>query len=292
MTDSALWDTLAHAVSNLPRDAAFVGLALLLLALARLLKSLLTPYDLREQMTERDNPAVGVSVAGYYVGVLIVMMGPLMTPSEAEVPLWRDLLVTAGYATLGIVLLNISRAIIDRVLLRSFDTVKELVEDRNVGTGVVQMGAYVASGLMVAGALYGQGGGPHTALAMFALGQVGLLVYGGIYRLICRYDIHAEIENDNVAAGVSLGFNLIAVGVVLMKGVGGDFVDWEISLVKLALTYVIGVVMLIALRFLVDLVLLPGVNLHNEIVKDRNLNAAWVEGTTLTGITGVLVLII
>jgi uncharacterized membrane protein YjfL (UPF0719 family) len=292
MNDDAIWETLAHAVGNLPRDAAFVGLSLLLLFVARLVKGWLTPFDLKEQMTEKDNPAVGISVAGYYVGVLIVMMGPLMTPSEAEVPLWQDLLVTGGYALLGIVLLNLSRVIIDRVLLRSFDTVKELIEDRNVGTGAVQMGAYVASGLVVAGALYGQGGGPHTAVAMYALGQAGLLIYGWIYRLICGYDIHAEIEKDNVAAGVSLGFNLIAVGIVLMKGVGGDFVAWEVSLAKLGLTFVIGVVMLIVLRFMVDLLLLPGVSLRSEIVKDRNLNAAWVEGATLTGIVGVLMVIL
>lgn len=292
MNGDAMWETLSHAVGNLPRDGAFVGLALFLLFVARLVKSMLTPFDLKEQMTAKDNPAVGISVAGYYVGVLIVMMGPLMTPSEAAVPLWQDLAVTGGYAVLGIVLLSLSRAIIDRVLLRSFDTVKELIEDRNVGTGAVQMGAYVASGLMVAGALYGQGGGPHTALIMYALGQIGLLLYGWIYRLICRYDIHAEIEKDNVAAGVSLGFNLIAIGIVLMRGVGGDFLAWDVSLVKLGLTFVIGVVMLIVLRFLVDLILLPGVSLRDEIVKDRNLNAAWVEGATLTGIIAVLMIIL
>ena len=292
MNGNAIGETLFYAVANLPRDAAFVGLALLLLFIARLVKSMLTPFDMKEQMTAKDNPAVGISVAGYYVGVLIVMIGPLLTPTEADVPLWQDLLVTGGYALLGIILLNLSRTIIDRVLLRSFDTNKELIEDRNVGTGAVQMGAYVASGLIVAGALYGQGGGPHTAVVMDALGQLGLLIYGWIYRLICRYDIHAEIEKDNVAAGVSLGFNLIAIGIVLMKGVGGDFLDWDVSLVRLGLTFVIGVVMLIVLRFLVDLILLPGVTLRDEIVKDRNLNAAWVEGATLTGITAVLMVIL
>ncbi len=292
MTDGALFQTLMRALSNLPRDAAYVALALALLAIARVAKDLLTPYSIREQMTEKDNSAVGISVAGYYVGVLIVMAGPLSTPSAASTPLWEDLLSTAGYALLGIVLLNVSRAVIDRALLHSFDTVKELVVDRNVGTGAVQMGTYVASGLMVAGALRGQGGGPHTALAMYALGQLGLLGYGWIYRLICRYDIHREIEQDNVAAGVSLGCNLIAIGAVLMKGSGGEFVAWDLALLQLGLTYVIGVIMLIVLRYLVDLILLPGANFHTEIVRDRNLNAAWVEGAALTGITGLLALIL
>lgn len=292
MMDGALWETLTRAVSNLPRDAAYVALALALLAVARLVKDLLTPYSIRQEMTEKDNPAVGISVAGYYVGVLIVMSGPLTTPSVGNPPFWQDLLATGGYALLGIVLLNVSRAVIDRVLLRSFDTVKELVVDRNAGTGAVQMGAYVASGLMVAGALHGQGGGPHTAVAMYALGQIGLLVYGWIYRVTCRYDIHGEIEKDNVAAGVSLGCNLIAIGAVLMKGAGGEFVSWELALLELGLTYVIGVVMLVVLRYLVDFILLPGANLHTEIVRDRNLNAAWVEGTALAGITGILILIL
>jgi len=294
MNDGGLVEMVLKSVSNLPKDIAYVGMSLVLLAIARLVKNLLTPFDMKEQMTEKDNHAVGMSVAGYYVAVLVVMMGPLLTPAEGgeEVPLWKDLLDTFGYSLLGILLLNVSRFIVDKVLLRKFSTVKEIVQDRNVGTGAVEMGAYVASGLIVAGSLHGQGGGPHTTVAMYVLGQPGLIVYGFLYRLTCRYDIHDEIEKDNVAAGVSLGMNLVAVGVVIMRGVSGDFVDWEISLVKLGLTFGVGVVLLLVLRILVDLVLLPGVKLHKEIVEDRNLNAAWVEGASLTGMAGVLVLIL
>jgi uncharacterized membrane protein YjfL (UPF0719 family) len=150
----------------------------------------------------------------------------------------------------------------------------------------------VASGLIVAGSLHGTGGGPHTVIAFWALGQLGRLVYGWIYRLTCRYDIHGEIEKDNVPAGVSLGMNLVAIGVIIMKGVSGDFFEWTHSLTKLGLTFGVGVVLLMILRVLVDLVLLPGVKLHAEIVQDRNMNAAWVEGTALTGMAGVLILIL
>lgn len=284
--------SLLDAVGNLPRDVAYLALSLVLLAVARFAKKLVTPFDLREEMTERDNHAVGMSMAGYYAGVLVIMMGPLLTPSQEAVPLWRDLLVTGGYTLLGIVLLNVSRLLVDRALLHQFSTVKELVEDQNVGTGAVEMGAYVASGLVVAGSLHGQGGGPHTALVSFALGQAGLIAYGQLYRLTCRYDIHGEIEKDNVAAGVSLGLNLVAVGVVCMRGVAGNFYGWTAALAQFVTVYVVGVVLLTALRYLVDLVLLPGVRLRDEIVKDRNLNAAWVEGTALTGMAGVLVLIL
>lgn len=281
-------DTLAA----LPRNAAYVGLALLLLAVAQLIKSLLTPYSVREELTTRDNVAVGLSMAGYYAGVIIVCMGPLVTPAEEGVPLWLDLLSTAGYGVLGIVLLNAARVVVARVLLRDFSTVDEIVRDRNAGTGAVEMGAYIASALVVAGSLQGQGGGVHTTLACFALGQLGLVAYGALYRRVCGYDVHVEIERDNVAAGVAFGLNLVAMGLLSMKAVSGDFTGWTPQLVQFGVTYAIGVVFLISVRFLIDYLLLPGVRIHHEIVNDRNLNAAWVEGVSVAGMAGLLVLVL
>ena len=292
MEDSAVYGVFADTLRNLPNDAAYVGVAMLLLAFARFLKDRLTPFSLRIEMTERDNPALGISVAGYYVGVLVIIIGAMSTGPSAAVPLLDDLLTTAGYAILGILLLNVSRLLVDRVLLRDFSTVKEIIEDRNVGTGAVEMGAYVASALIIAGAIQGEGGGPHTAMAFYGVGQLGLLVYGHIYRALCRYDLHAEIERDNVAAGVALGLNLIAIGLISMKGIAGDFLGWEVNLSRFAAAYVVGLVILVVLRFVIDWMLLPGASLQREIAEDRNLNAAWIEGSVLAGIAGVLVVII
>ena len=280
---------LQRTLENLPRDLAYIGMALLLLVVARFIKDLMTPYRMREEMTARDNPALGMSVAGYYLAVLAICMGPLMTPAA---PLWKDLVATAGYTALGIVLLNAARIIVDKVLLPDFSTVKEIVEDRNAGMGAVEMGAYIASGLVIAGALHGQGGGPDTALAIFFVGQVLLVVYGRLYRLVCRYDIHQQIESDNVAAGVSFGLNLVAMGVILMKAVGGEFKGWETHLPQIGIYAGLGMVFLLLARVLVDYLLLPGVRIRDEIVDDRNMNAAWVEGVVLTGMAGLLITVL
>lgn len=277
---------------NLPADLAYIGLAVVLLVLARLVKDWLTPYVLTEELTTKDNPALGLSVAGYYGGVLLACLGPMSTPPDGDVALWQDLLVTGGYALAGIVLLNAARVAVDLVLLRDFSTVKEIITDRNAGTGAVEMGVYLAMGLVICGALQGHGGGPDTALGSVALGVVGLLLYGMIYRKVCGYDLHGEIERDNVAAGVALGMNLIAAGVILMKGMLGDFLDWPTHLTQFGLTFALGAVLLLLLRVLVDVFILPGVRIKDEIVKDRNLNAAWVEGTVLTGVSGMLVMIL
>ena len=284
---------LQRTLENLPRDLAYIGMALLLLVVARFIKDLMTPYRMREEMTARDNPALGMSVAGYYLAVLVICMGPLMTPApDVEAPLWKDLVATAGYTTLGIVLLNAARIIVDKVLLPDFSTVKEIVQDRNAGMGAVEMGAYIASGLVIAGALHGQGGGPDSALAIFFVGQVLLVVYGRLYRVVCRYDIHKQIESDNVAAGVAFGLNLVAMGVILMKAVGGEFKGWDTHLPQIGIYAGLGMVFLLLARVLVDYLLLPGVRIRDEIVDDRNTNAAWVEGVVLTGMAGLLIAVL
>ncbi|HJL14829.1 MAG TPA: DUF350 domain-containing protein [Sandaracinaceae bacterium LLY-WYZ-13_1] len=287
-----LVDLLSETAAALPKDAAWLGTGLVLLVAARFVKDLLTPYKLREQMTKHDNPAIGMSVAGYYVGVLLVCIGPMLTDTHEDIPWWVDLLYTAAYAAGGIVLLNVARVVLDRALLYRFSTSKELVDDRNPGMGAVEGGAYVASGLVVAGSLHGHGGGPHTALLFFTLGQVLLVLYGHLYRVVCRYDVFAEIEKDNVAAGVAFALNLVAMGVVLMRAASGDFVDWVHNLGEFGIVTVLGAVMLVILRVLVDLLLLPGVKVRDEIVDDRNANVAWVEGAVLTGMAGLLVSIL
>lgn len=276
----------------LPKDLAYLGAVLVLLLIARLFKDLLTPYKMTEQLTVKDNPAVGMSVAGYYVGVLIVCVGPLRTPGKLETPWWMDLLSMCAWVLFGILLLNASRILVDKVVLSRFSTVKEIIEDKNVGTGAVELGTYIASGLIVSSSLQGQGGGVHTALAFFALGQVGLIVYGRIYMAVCRYDVHDEIEKDNVAAGVAFGLNLVAMGVVMVGAIAGDFKSWAHNLTKFGLIWVLGTVLLLALRWLVDLVLVPGAKVDQEIQQDRNLNAAWVEGVVLAGLAGLLVTIL
>ena len=60
----------------------------------------------------------------------------------------------------------------DKIILHNFKNVKELVDDKNVGAGAVQAGSYIASGLIIAGSIHGEGGGLLTAIAFFVLGQV------------------------------------------------------------------------------------------------------------------------
>ena len=87
--------------------AAYVLLALIVLIVAKIVRDIITPYRLDEELTEKDNHAVGLGVTGYYAAVMIIFLGASAGPEPDEMPpvldLFKDMAVVLGY-TLGGVL--------------------------------------------------------------------------------------------------------------------------------------------------------------------------------------------
>jgi uncharacterized membrane protein YjfL (UPF0719 family) len=146
----------------------------------------------------------------------------------------------------------------------------------------------IATGLTVAGAIHGEGGGAFSALVFFLLGQCCLVVFAFLYQRLVGYDVHGEIEKDNVAAGVALGLNLIAVGIILLKGISGDLESWQDKLTWFFLDAGVGIALLLLVRRATDALFLPNTSLRHEIVHDQNVNAAWIEGTVATGMAAII----
>ncbi|HBP17035.1 MAG TPA: hypothetical protein DEA08_04465 [Planctomycetes bacterium] len=289
---------------HLLADLCYVVLALFMLLVAKLTLNLCTPFDLDDELSSRDNPAFGISLIGYYLGVVIVFLGAIyqeesMVEAEAAAEggagaalnfdhFFVDLGVDALWVLGAILLLNAARVLLDVVVLRGFSAKKEIVEDRNAGVGAVEFGTYVSSALVVAGAISGQGGGWHTTLVFFLLGMGALTGFALAYQQLVSYDLLRELEADNVAAGVAYGGNLIALGVVILRGSGGSFTSWEEHLERFAIYLVFALLLLTVGRFVVDRAFFPGRTLHEEIAQDRNLNAGYLEGGLLLGLASIV----
>jgi uncharacterized membrane protein YjfL (UPF0719 family) len=123
-----------------------------------------------------------VFIIGIHVlAMSIIFVGSLLGPSEG---LLADLLKVGGYSMMSVALLNVSRVINDKFILYKFDNIEEIIDDKNVGTGAVQAGSYIASALIISASINGEGGGIETALAFFVLCQLALVVMTRIYNLI------------------------------------------------------------------------------------------------------------
>ncbi len=233
-------------------------------------------YNLTYELVEKDNPAIALSVAGYYFGLVISIGGALAGPSLGIIDDIMDLCI---YGFLSIVLLNISWFLCDKIILYKFKISDELLRDQNQGTGVVSFGVSVASGLVIFGAVSGEGGNIWTAIVFWAIGQFILLISVFLYNMIIPYDLHDEIEKDNVAAGVSLAGAIISMGIIVGIAAEGDFHSWSEDLVKFISITCLGLVIMPVIRILTDKILLPTVKLSDEIAAQKipNIGAAYIE---------------
>jgi uncharacterized membrane protein YjfL (UPF0719 family) len=190
-----------------------------------------------------------------------------------------DLLDVFIYGILSIILINASWYICDKLILYKFKISDELIRDHNQGTGAVSAGMSIASGFIIFGSVQGAGGSIWTVVGFWAIGQVILILAGLVYNLITPYDIHGEIEKDNVAAGVSFAGALVAIGAIIGFAAESDFESWRQSLPGYLGYALIGLLLLPLIRFLTDKVLLPTVKLSDEIHTQEkpNLGAAYIE---------------
>lgn len=237
--------------------------------------------DVKNELVEKDNFAFGLAHVGYFIGLLLAIGSAIIGPSHG---LAQDMIDIFIYGLLSIILLNISIIINDKVILRKFVVYKEIIEDRNEGTGIVEAGNAIATGLVLMGAVSGEGG-IITALAFWLLGQLILILTSFVYNWIVPFDVHEHIEKDNVAVGIGFAGALIAIGNLIRYGLMTDFVSWEITLAYVGIDVLVGLVFLPIVRFLTDKILLPGQSLTDELINQEkpNYGAATIEAFAYVG---------
>ncbi|MDF9797673.1 uncharacterized membrane protein YjfL (UPF0719 family) [Catalinimonas alkaloidigena] len=235
-----------------------------------------------EELVEKDNLAFAVAHVGYFIGLLLAISSAVVGPSNG---IWIDVMDIAIYGLLAIVLLNISIIINDKIILRKFVVYKEIIEDRNVGTGVIEGANAVATGLIILGSVSGEGGGIVTALVFWVVGQIILIITAYFYSWITPFDVHDHIEKDNVAVGLGFAGALVAIANLIRYGLMIDFVSWQESFINVGIDVLIGLIFLPIARTLTDKILLPGRSLTDELInQDKpNTGAGLIEAFAYIG---------
>ncbi|MFP4348306.1 MAG: DUF350 domain-containing protein [Desulfococcaceae bacterium] len=277
-----------YILDDLVTALIYIAVFYLLFLLGKVVNDLLhREYNLTYELVERDNPALCLAVAGYYFGLVLAIGGALAGPTRGMVD---DLIDLCIYGVLAVILLNISWYVCDKLILYTFNTSDELIRDQNPGTGAVSAGVSVASGVIVFGSVTGTGGNIWTAIAFWAIGQLMLIIAAWVYNRITPYNIHEQIEKDNIAAGVSFAGALISMGIVVGLAAERDFVAWSEDLPVYLFIALSGLIMLPLVRLLTDRLLLPTVKLTDEIATQEkpNVGAAYIEALSYIGASFVI----
>jgi len=238
------------------------------------------------ELVEADNLAFSFAHVGYFTGLLIAIGSVLSGESEGLV---LDLIHIGTYGGIAIILLNLSRIINNKIILSKFDLKHEIVENHSAGAGVIQGANGIATGLIVLGAISGEGygtGGPIvTTLIYWALGQVFLFITYKVYDLITPYKFQEHAAKGNVAVAVGFAGAIIAIANLIRNALTHDFVTWIVTLEEVVFEVLLGLLFLPLARLFCDKVLLPGQNLTDELVNQEkpNVGAALVEAFAYAG---------
>lgn len=264
-------------------------LGLVFLLIGKLIFDWTTPYKINEELTEKDNPAFGVCFQGYLVGLAFAIIGALQISTGDLGKFFEELPIITMCCGILVILMRISVWINDKLVLYKFSITKEMIDDRNEGTGYVVGGQCVATGLMLWGVMSGESASfgltVRDIFIYWAIGQAILTVGGLVFQLTTGYDVYDTIENqNNAAAGLSFGAFFIGLGIITRAALIGATSDLATEIPVIIVVAVMGYVILTITRFAVDKILLPGGNLSYEVGTQKNVAAARIAAAGFIGV--------
>ncbi len=268
-------------IIDLSHSLGYTVSGLIIFIIGKIAYKLIHPkINIQQELVDKDNFAFILSYVGYFAALIIVIGGTIVGESYDFA---TDISLIFVYGILGIALLLIAAWISNKLILTKFDLKKEIITDKNEGSGVIEAAIYIANGLILYGALIGESetllSGITTFLIYWIIGNFVLIIASKIFTSWMSYDIHTEIENDNVAAGISFAGAILAIGIITMNAILDPFVNWTTTLVDISLQTVLGCILLPIIRLFADKILLPGRKLTDEIVNQEkpNIGAGLIE---------------
>jgi|TARA_B110000967_G_scaffold36106_2_gene35299 uncharacterized membrane protein YjfL (UPF0719 family) len=136
--------------------------SILCLFIGRKVLDWITPYDLNNQTSIEKNIASGITEAGFYIAMAIIVHASvsgvvdydMFTFIDSEDPsryslLGAELITTAIYLLLGLICLSLGRRSLDWVT--PFDLNKEIEIERNVGVGAIEASIYISIAIIIHG---------------------------------------------------------------------------------------------------------------------------------------------
>ncbi len=113
---------------------------------------LVTPFSIRDELIRDRNMAVGYSMAGYLLGLSIILHG-VMSSSDLNRTLLQEVVASIVFFLLGSILMALGRMILSIAV--PFDLNHEISEADNPPVGLIEASLYVAVALIIHGVFIG-----------------------------------------------------------------------------------------------------------------------------------------
>jgi len=273
-----MWTTQALIIDFIIIIALFVSL--------KMIKGWVSNLHANDEIAKRDNFAFGISFAAGLAGLAIVLTG--VTSGDFADSLFEEATQMLGYGLLAIALIKAGHFFQDKVTLQKVSLHDEIVKG-NVTAAFVEFGHIVTVAIVVRSALIwvlteGWHGLPVVIAAFVVANIIMLLVSKYRVRLFKRTGdcLQQLILDDNLAVGIRYAGFLIGSGLAITAATG--LAPYAADNIAQSLTYwafsaIISVAIFAVLQLITIKVILSGVDIADEVIRQKNIGVAVISAT-------------
>lgn len=258
-----------------------------LLASLRFLSGLIANVSSKEELSEKDNAAFGISMAAAVVSIAIMLTGILSGEASSD-PI-NEAINMLIYGIAGIVLMWLTRILFDRFSFPHLSIHDELMKG-NVSASIVDAGNMIATAIVLRAVINWVTA--DLVQAMMAIGsgyiisQV-LMVLATLYRakvFVSRHpegSLHQEIENGNTALALRFVGYRIGIALAVTGAAGVVNFSADTFYMSVAVWGCVSLMLFIILTFfaiITRLAILPGIDVADEVDNQKNIAIGVVEG--------------
>jgi len=240
------------------------------------------------EISQNDNKAFGISLAGAMVAVSIMLMG--VVSGDAGYSLANEILTVVLFGVIGILLMWVTRIVFDRVSFPGL-SIHDQIMQGNMSASLIDASNMIATAIIIKGAMtWVEGSLLMSLLAVvvsFIASQV-IMTLATVYRVKVYQKrhkgakLHTAVEEDNVA--LALRFSAYRIGIAIAVSSAFTAVEYSpevfISVFLLWFAVALGLIMLLTvIAIIIRHAVLHRVNIGGEVGQQRNISVGVIEGS-------------
>lgn len=250
-------------------------LVLVFLFISKKIADVLTQFDDDAQISRYANLAVALRRFGIFIGICIAFRAVIFSMTS-----YTDIGLFCIYGLVITVIFFIAHFINDYIIIHGVSN-NDLIKAGNIPTGIIEAGAFIATGILVNGAFSGDAGGIITAIVFFFLGQAMMILAIFIHEKIYSFDVVQCVKENNMSAGVTVAGLLVAYSIILQSSIAGDFAGWAKSLTAFFISAAVGMICLIVFERFAGMIFLPKISIRENIHTGNTAAMVLVQSITI-----------
>lgn len=261
-------------------------IAILLLGTMRFVSGLSAGVNTTEELSQKDNFAFGISLAGSIAALGIVLTGAIT--GETASSFLMEVIGMLAYGLYGLILIKVGRVIHDKIALQQIDKTA-LIKEQNLTIGLVDAAGAIATAIIIrAVLLWVDGLDLNTFIAItsgFVVAQAMLVLVTRIKEMQYaknnqKDSLQEALQNGQLALAVRYSGQVISTALAVTAA--SHFLTYspETLVMNLLGWLVFGIVMTILVSILTSIakrIVLIGINLVEEVDQQHNVGVASIE---------------